>query len=122
MIVFRRACFAAVFLLAVCAVSGCRSPHVEVTVENRTGAEVRLLEVDYPSASFGKDSLAPGAVYHYRIQVSDTGPVKVQYTDPGSRQPQVSGPSLAEGDKGSLQIALLPNGKAQFNLQLAGHP
>lgn len=99
---------------------GCRSPHVQVTVENRTGAEVRLLEVDYPSASFGVDSIAPGGDYHYKIQVTASGPVKVQYTDPANHQPQITGPELKEGDRGRLEIVLLPDGKADFSKKGSG--
>jgi hypothetical protein len=106
-------------LLVVFALSACRSRHVEVYVENRTGAEVRLLEVDYPEASFGADSLASGATFHYRIQVTGQGPVKVQYTDPANHQPQITGPALSQDDQGRLQIILLPAGKAQFHPQFA---
>ncbi|MGA8044555.1 MAG: hypothetical protein WCA37_17305, partial [Terracidiphilus sp.] len=53
---------AAVLLLA----AGCHSSRIDVTVSNRTGVSISLLEVDYPSASFGADALAAGAVYHYR--------------------------------------------------------
>lgn len=101
--------------LALLTASACRSAHVAVTVDNRTGAEVRLLEVDYPSASFGVDSLAPGAVYRYRIQVIGEGAVKVQYTDPANHQPHMTGPNLQEGDQGEVEIVLLPEGKAEFH-------
>lgn len=111
---------AAVALLPMLAAAACRSPHVEVTVENRTGAEVRLLEVDYPSASFGVNSIAPGSAYHYRIQVTGAGTVKVQYSDPANHQPQATGPELKEGDRGRLQIVLLPSGKADFSKRGSG--
>ena len=104
----------------LCCVAACRSPHVQVSVENRTGAEVRLLEVDYPSASFGKDSLAAGATMHYKVQLQDTGKVKVQYTAADHTQPQATGPELAEGEYGTLDIVLLPGGKAEFHPQLHG--
>ncbi len=102
------------------AFAGCKSPHVDMTVENRTGAEVRLLEVDYPSASFGADSLAPGAVMRYRVHLQGSGAVKVQYTDPDKKQPQMTGPEVHEGEQGQLQIVLLPAGKADFSPQLSG--
>jgi hypothetical protein len=92
----------------------CKSPHVDVTVVNNTGAEVRLLEVDYPSASFGFDSIAAGASKHYRIQVQDSGNVKVQYTGVGDKQFQSTGPELKEGFHGTLQITLEPSGEAEF--------
>jgi hypothetical protein len=103
----------------VCLVtSACRSAHVDVNVENRTGGEVRLLEVDYPNASFGANSLADGATLHYRIQVQGDGAVKVQYTLPDLKQPQITGPQLATGDNGRLEIVLQSGGKAEFHPEL----
>lgn len=103
---------AALVLLA----AGCHSSRIDVTVSNRTGVSVSLLEVDYPSASFGADALAAGAVYHYRFKVSSSGPVKVQYTEEPSRATrQASGPVLSEGEEGRLEIVLLPGGKVEFN-------
>lgn len=110
---------AVIILLALAAITGCRSYHVGVTVENRTGSAIQLLEVDYPSASFGAGTLAPGANLHYRIQVRGAAPVKVQYTAAGGAQKQISGPTLSEGDEGLLQIVLLPDGKAEFTPQLS---
>jgi hypothetical protein len=95
-------------------VAGCHSYHVETTVENRTGAPIQLLEVDYPSASFGDNHLAAGADYHYRIQFQGSGPLKVQYTSADGKQIQVTGPQVAELQEGQLQIVLLPGGKAEF--------
>jgi hypothetical protein len=102
--------------------SGCHSYHVDVTIENRTGAPVQLLEVDYPSASFGAGSLAAKGVYHYRIQLRGSGPVKILYSVSETGHPQhsvqIEGPSLAELQEGSLQIVLLPGGKAEFHPEL----
>lgn len=93
---------------------GCHSYQVAVTVENRTGAPVKLVEVDYPSASFGTDTIAAGADYHYRVQLRDSGPVKVQYTAASNLQIQLTGPDVHEQQAGELEIVLLPGGKAQF--------
>jgi len=101
-------------------VSACRDAHINVTVENRTGAQIDLLEVDYPSASFGDDTLASGASYRYLIQVRLEGPVKVQYNEHATHQlRQMTGPDLHEGQQGQLEIVLLPGGKAEFHPQLA---
>jgi hypothetical protein len=105
-------------LVAIPALAGCHSYHIEMTIENRTGAAIRLLEVDYPSASFGSDILPSGANMHYRIQVRGDGPLKIQYTASDGRQPQIDGPGLAEGQEGKLDVVLLPNGKAEFHPQL----
>jgi hypothetical protein len=98
--------------------TACHSYHVDATVENRTGAPIQLLEVDYPSASFGADSLAADQVFHYRIQLRGSGPLKVQYTAADGRQAQIDGPSVVERQEGSLEIVLLPGGKAEFHPHL----
>lgn len=97
---------------------GCHSYHIETTVENRTGAAIQLLEVDYPSASFGADSLAAGAEFHYRIQIQGKGALKVLYATDGGQKEQISGPQLFEHQQGSLLIVLLPGGKAEFQPEL----
>lgn len=99
-------------------ISACRSHHVDITVENQTGSPIQLLEIDYPNASFGADSLAAGADFHYRIQVSGSGPLKIQYTLPGDHQVKITGLGLAQGQQGTLQIILQPNAKADFRPQL----
>ena len=102
---------------------GCHSYQIETTVENRTGAPIEILEVDYPSASFGADKLAAGADYHYRFQVRGQGPVKVQYSESGShRVRQVTGPEVFEHQEGRLEIILQPEGKASFETELSPHP
>lgn len=98
----------------------CHSSHIDVTVQNRTGGPIRLLEIDYPTASFGSDALADGATMHYRIQVQGTGPLRVQYNSADGRQARVDGPSLAERQEGTLDIQLLPGSKAEFHPRLSG--
>jgi len=114
--------FAAILVAVLMCGAGCHSYHVETTVENRTGAAIQLLEVDYPSASFGANSLAVGALLHYRIQLRGSGPLKVQYTVGNGRQIQLDGPTLAEPQEGRLEIVLLPGGKAEFHPELTPQP
>ena len=112
--------------MPVLVATGCHSYHIETTVENRTGAPIQLLEVDYPSASFGADSLAADGVFHYRIQLQGNGPLKVLYmASDGSqarRQVQINGPTVAERQEGQLEIVLLPGGKAEFHPKLTPAP
>jgi hypothetical protein len=105
-------CAAALLLAGL--IAGCHSYHVETTVENRTGGPIQLLEVDYPNASFGDNTLAADADYHYRIQLQGSGPLKVQYTAADGKQIQATGPQVAELQEGQLRIILLPGGKAEF--------
>jgi hypothetical protein len=116
------ALMAAILPAVLLALAGCHSYHIDTTVENRTGGAIQLLEVDYPSASFGANSLAAGEVFHYRIQLRGVGPLKVQYTGSGGRQTQVEGPTLAERQEGRLEVVLLPGGKAEFHPQLTPQP
>ena len=102
-------------LLIVC---GCHSRHVDATVENHTGAAIQQLEVDYPSASFGANSLAADANFGYRFQIQGSGDLKVQYSMVGGKTQQIKGPTLHEGQQGQLQIVLLPDGKAEFHPEL----
>jgi hypothetical protein len=98
--------------------AACHSYHIDATVTNNTGGSISLLEVDYPSASFGADSLASGADFHYRIQTRNSGPVKVQYTAANGKQIQVTGPTLYERQEGRIDVVLLPGGKAEFHPSL----
>jgi hypothetical protein len=108
-----------ILLSILCFDCGCHSYRIDATVENRTGTTVELLEVDYPSASFGSDVLTVGAEYHYRFQVRGSGPVKVQYTESASHQVrQASGPEISEREEGDLEIVLLPGGKIEFQPNL----
>ncbi|WP_348261491.1 hypothetical protein P8935_17020 [Telmatobacter sp. DSM 110680] len=110
---------AALLLLGFSMLTACHSYHIEATVENHTGGTVTLLEVDYPSASFGKDTLAADEVFHHRIQTRGDGPISVQYTGPHGRTVQVQGPQIYEQQEGSIEIVLLPNGKAEFHPALS---
>jgi hypothetical protein len=115
----RKIGFVAVAAMCLLA-AGCKSPHVQITVVNHTGADVKLLEVDYPSASFGADTLGADSVYSYSVALQGEGPIKVQYTAPDRTQPQATGPTVTEGQAGKLEIVLLPQGKAEFHPELHG--
>jgi hypothetical protein len=114
---FRSPLYAATVLSAFF-FSACHSYHIDATIENHTGAPIQLLEVDYPAASFGADSLAADANFHYRFQVRGSGQLKVSYTAANGQTVQISGPTLAERQQGTLEIVLEPGGKAEFHPQL----
>jgi hypothetical protein len=92
------------------AATGCHSAYVEATVSNRTDKPIELLEVDYPSASFGTQNLAPGADFHYRFKILGSGPTKLLYTDSAHQEHKSDGPFLKEGAEGSLAIAITTTG------------
>jgi len=111
----RTASWMAFVLFCAITLCACKSYHIDVTVTNNTGSAISLLEVDYPSASFGADTLAAGANFHYLIQTRGSSPLKVQYTAANGRQVQIAGPTLYEKQEGKIEVVLLPDGKAEFH-------
>jgi hypothetical protein len=100
----------ALALLTLIATTGCHSPYVLTTVSNHTTQPIELLEVDYPSASFGTQALAPGADFHYRFKVLGSGPMKLLYTDSAHQDHKSDGPFLKEGAEGPLTIVIADTG------------
>jgi len=85
---------------------GCKSAFVEADVRNATATAVSLVEVDYPSASFGKESLGAGATYHYRFKVQGDGKTKILWTDAAQKEHSAGGPVLKEGQAGPLTVTI----------------
>lgn len=107
------------FAVAAClTLGGCHSAYIAATVSNRTGEPLSLVEVDYPSASFGTQTLAPGQDFRYRFKVLGNGPTTVLWTDSKNHEQKNSGPTLHEGDEGNLSITFNPNVAPTWNLQL----
>lgn len=106
--------------LSACAllICACHSYHIETTVKNNSGGAISLLEVDYPTASFGADAVTANGQFHHRIQTRGSGQLKVQYTNASGKQVQITGPTLYEGQEGRIEIDLLGNGKAEFHPEL----
>jgi hypothetical protein len=90
--------------------AGCRSPYIEATVSNRTTQPIGLIEVAYPSASFGTQGLAPGADFHYRFKVLGSGDMKLTYTDSTRHEQKSQGPFLKEGAEGRITITITSDG------------
>jgi hypothetical protein len=97
--------------------TGCHSAFVDATISNRTSATIPLIEVDYPSASFGTENLAPGNDYHYRFKILGNGPTKIVYTDNSQQEKHLAGPDLEEGQEGPLTVVFTKEG-----VHWEGHP
>ena len=87
-------------------VAGCHSAFIEATLVNHSGGPLRLVEVDYPSVSFGTELLAPGMSFHYRFKVIGEGPLKLSWTDAKAREHTEEGPRLHEGQQGVLTVTV----------------
>lgn len=107
-----------ILLLAAIGCKSYESDWIEATVENKTGQRIQELEVAYPSASFGTNSLNAGASMHYRFQIRNSGPVKVEYTAADGKVARTQGLTLVEHQHGQLIIRLQPEGKVEFLQQL----
>ena len=92
--------------------TGCHSAFIDADLVNRTSAPITLVELDYPSASFGTQTLAPSQHFRYRFKVLGSGPLKLLYTDAAHHEHTLPGPPLNEGDEGPLVITLTPDGVA----------
>jgi hypothetical protein len=113
---FRAMALAALLLPAF----GCHSAFIDATIRNRTSQPLSLVELDYPSASFGTQTLAPGADFHYRFKLLGSGDLKLIYTDAARQEHDITGPSMNEGDEGSLTVSIGPRG-VEWTPQLKPH-
>ncbi len=111
-------CFRFLYLLTVAisvlSASGCKSYWIDAEIQNQTGQTIHDLEVDYPTASFGTNSLAPGAAMHYRLQIRGSGPVKVEYTFEDGKTAHAQGLNLEEHQQGRVTIRIFSGGKVEF--------
>lgn len=98
--------FRTLVVVTLLSAAGCRSHVIKVTVVNSSSQPVSTIIVDYPDASFGVNSLAPGKTFPYVIKPMGTGPLKVQFTDAQGVGHTVNGPMLHKGDERAIQIEL----------------
>jgi hypothetical protein len=86
--------------------SGCRAHVVKISVTNASAQPIRTIIVDYPNATFGKDTLASGETYFSLIKPVDHGSIKVRFTDAQGGSHAYESISLQQGDDGSVNIKL----------------
>jgi hypothetical protein len=92
-------------LAAIIPLTGCHSRTVGVTIVNQ-GPALRVLELDYPSASFGANRLATGAQFHYRFKIQGSGPLTLSFEDSSGKPHTAQGPIVQQGQEGSLLITI----------------
>ena len=114
--IVREAALFAGLLASFCLIA-CRSAYVDTTIENNGPAPIHLIEVDYPSASFGTQSIDAHASYHYRFKIQGAGPVTVSWTDAAGKPHTAAGPTLKEGQQGELRISV----NAAGSISWGGH-
>lgn len=112
-------------ILACCAlllaglVSGCHSsPWIQAEVVNQQNTPVNLVEVDYAGGSFGVQSIAPGATFHYRFHLLGSDKVDLTFTDAKYHNVKVTGPELKKGQTGTLRIEIKPGDEVAWEPEL----
>jgi hypothetical protein len=105
--------------LASLTFAGCHSAFVQATIDNQSSSAVRLVEVDYPSASFGVSNLAAKSQFHYRFKIQGSGALKLEYTDPDGKVRDFDGPVLKQGQEGDLTVVIHPDGSVSWQPELA---
>jgi hypothetical protein len=103
-------CLRVLALIPALVLTGCHSAFVTATIQNRTSQPLQLIEVSYPSASFGTQSLAPGDDFHYRFKVIGEDRIKLTYTDAMHQEQKSEGPFLKEGAEGPITIVVASDG------------
>ena len=107
-----------ILLLTTIVLAGCHSHYVQATITNQSGSTLNVIQVDYPSASFGTQQLAPDAAFHYRFKLLGSGPIKLTYIDSHNQEHSQTGPSLNEGQEGQLRIVIDAQKNAEFQTSL----
>jgi hypothetical protein len=98
--------------------TGCHSAFVETTIDNQSESPVRLIEVDYPSASFGVGSIGPHSQFNYHFKIQGSGPLKIEFTDTLGKAHDSDGPQLSEGQEGHLSVVIQPTGDVAWQPHL----
>jgi len=95
-----------VALIVVIALAGCRAHVVKISLTNTSSQPISTIIVDYPTATFGKDTLAPRETYFSLVKPVDKEPIKVRFTDAQGVSHTYESISLEQGDDGSVDIKL----------------
>jgi hypothetical protein len=98
--------------------TGCHSATIAATISNHTAAPLSLIELDYPSASFGTQTLAPGQDFHYRFKIIGSGVTTILWTDAAHQDHKSSGPTLRDGDDGKLIVTFNSDANPTWSLEL----
>ena len=80
-----------------------------IRLVNTSAEPISTIIVDYPSATFGKDQLAPGETFSSPVKITDTGPLKVQFADAKGGNHHYILPLLHPNQEGFIEISLNQN-------------
>lgn len=109
---------ACAIVLAPLLLSGCRSAWIQTDIVNQQDKPVNLVIVNYPGGSFGVQSIAPHATFHYRFHLLGSDKVTLDFTDAAYHDRKSTGPELKKGQAGTFRIEIQPGDKVDWVPQL----
>jgi len=83
---------------------------IVVSLINTSAQPLSGVTVDYPEATFGRNLLNPGDPYQYRIKATDSGPLKVAFTNAAGKSKSLSLATLHKNDEGTIEIKFTQEG------------
>jgi|SRR5215471_6460176 len=101
-----RPVFSFAVLILLLAATGCRSRVIRVSLINTSDQALSAIIVDYPTATFGVNTLAPGKTFQYTIKPLDSGALKLQFTDASGKIHNATGPAVKKGQEGTIAIRI----------------
>jgi hypothetical protein len=110
---------AASILLVALPLAACHSAFVQATITNNSGAAVTGVQVDYPSASFGLNTIPDRSDYHYRFKILGSGKPRITFTDAQRKTHVADGPELHENEEGTLGISIGPGNQVSWQPSLS---
>ena len=97
-------------------ISGCKpSAYIQAAIQNQGNEPVKLVEIDYPSASFGVQQIPPRTIYHYQFKVQGSGNISITFVGNQDKSYTVVGPELRQGDQGIVEVFLDATGSVHWN-------
>ena len=96
----------AIALISLLATAGCRSHVIKINVTNTSSQPISNIIFDYPGATFGISSLAPGKTFPYAIKPYEAGMIKIQFTNAAGAIHTYTGTRVSKGDEGSIDVQL----------------
>jgi hypothetical protein len=96
-------------------VGGCRAPLIDAEIVNQ-GPQLKLIEFDYPNASFGRDAIDAGGQFHHPFAPGGPGKVTLHFVDSAGRSHTSDGPTVREGESGSLVATIDSAGAVHWRL------
>jgi hypothetical protein len=107
--------FCPIFALLLLTLTACRAHMLSIRLINTSTEPLSIIIVDYPSATFGKDKLAPSETFSSPVKITDNGPLKVQFTDAKGALHTYTGLKLHPNQEGSIEIRLDQNNATVTN-------